>query len=189
MINFIDIYFGKLIDAVWGNIWVWRTISLITLSEIGAILFRKDLLSRWIFQTRYHAHDLMVFQKFDKKLPELILKDYLEKIKGSHSLIIDTDQLVADYLQMAGLQENEYLILEIRAKAVVHFCALGKLSEFIMTHFFSDNGVTSSLYPDMRKSADIVKYDKYARELELLTVEAYKRYADFRSEIKQRLIV
>jgi hypothetical protein len=190
---FEDIIIEKFLARVWDNTGFWRWTALVVISELIAILAGRDLLSQWIFQSRYYAHDLNKFKESNQIMDEQVFMSYISTLYHSNSMYLSVGVKIDDWCAFISRKENEYLTRKIRLKVDAFYRILTDIGSFTAKHFFTPtrgNIDRVSLYPDPKTtSEERQRYENYEKELQRLIQKALAIYADYRGEVKKSLQV
>lgn len=190
---FLDIAIEKVVDSIWDNIVLWRSISLILILEVTAILTRRDLLFQWLFQSRYREHDLGKFADSNKIMDEQVFMGYIETLYHAKTLYMSVNDRIDDWSSFVSRKENEYLTRSIRKKVDLLLHTILDIGSFTSKHFFTPtrgNPDRVSLYPDPKKTQEErARYEKYEKELDELVRKASCAYREYRGAVKNCLQV
>ena len=174
-------------------------ISLIAALGAGGIL-GAFLNRRFEQQKQSNKHDTKIFNQSNEILTEQKLSDITQfHLLGNHSIKDSDYSALTEWCRFFEQTGNQYLDKRINRENQRLVDALFRLTDFIGYNFFTIKGQNSQnknqyLKPDWnpQRGEDptpekIAKYDEYAKELETLTKETLKHYAEYRLSIKRVL--
>ena len=187
----LELVIDRILTQVWDNIDLWRWTAMILIVEISCILARKDLLSRWIFEERYHDHDLSKFKESDLIMDEKLFKEYISVLHHSNAMDLPVGHKIDEWCDFIDRSENKYLMTRIRIKAEEFYRTLIDLNQFVIKHFFTRQKGSLSrvvLYPDLdHTQEERLRYEKHEKELQSLLQTALAAHKEYRSTVKNSL--
>ncbi|HLE04735.1 MAG TPA: hypothetical protein VI729_09040 [Anaerolineales bacterium] len=74
------------IDSIWGSLLFWRTLALILLMPIIAVVLKREWLTSLLLSPERREHDRSLFTRADQLLPESGLYNALERLGADNAL-------------------------------------------------------------------------------------------------------
>jgi len=177
---------AAVIEAIFGPV-------VGVLKWLGGLLFK----SRAVSHAQAREHDVALFRKGDATMNESFLNDLLNSDLFNHWCLLHDIQTVGHFCTDFKRVENQFLDRKIGDAADGVIMALSAVNSFVGVNFFRSQMPNDRdrlfLHHELRESPDEAKRDRYWKvlvpELNQLLDEAWEAYKNYRSTVRNRLMV